>query len=222
MVVPLPKAATPPEALQEGHFARIIAGHERFCSRFAPMASKAANFVPPTIGVAVMKSMIGKLGTMTAVAMLVVATPAIAGKPTGSPKPSDSVVAVLGFDADWTQNTPNGAVHPAACQTEAHLAGPNEVAIVNMNGFLAPSGATNNFLQLKAAVSVDGWPFEPVSDYYTIDGMTDGAAQVGTSKSFALEDGATYVFAAQFQTGFPQVSGFSTCHGTVMVVRLAP
>jgi hypothetical protein len=185
------------------------------------MTLRAANFVPPTIGEAVMKRMIGKLGTITAVAMLVAAAPAMAQQQRGA-KMTSGVVTVLDVDADWTQNTPNGAVHPAACQTAAYLAGPNEVAIVNMNGFLAPSGATNNFLQLKVAVSVDGWPFEPVSDYYTIDGMTDGAAQVGTSKSFALEDGATYVFAAQFQTGFPQVSGFSTCHGTVMVVRLAP
>jgi len=169
-----------------------------------------------------MKSMIDKLVTITSVAMLVAAPPAMAGNAKSSPRVSNAVVTVLDIDADWTQNMPNGAVHPAACQTEAYLAGPNEVAIVNMNGFLAPSGATTNFLQLKVAVSVDGWPFEPVSDYYTIDGMTDGAAHVGTSKSFTLEDGATYVFAAQFQTGFPQVVGFSTCHGTVMVVRLAP
>jgi hypothetical protein len=139
----------------------------------------------------------------------------------GVGKRTTGVIAVLDFDADWTQNTPNGAVFPGQCQTESHLAGPNEVAIVNMNGFVAASGPSSDFIQLKAAISEDGWPFAPISVYYTIDGLSDGAGHVSTTAKVELIEGVTYVFGAQFQTGAPVVVGFSTCHGTVMVARLA-
>jgi hypothetical protein len=139
----------------------------------------------------------------------------------GGGKRTTGIVAVLDFDADWTQNMPNGPLFPAQCQTGAHLAGPNEVAIVNMNGFVAASGLSNDFIQLKAAISEDGLPFASPSVYYTIDGLSDGAGHVSTTKKVVLEEGVTYVFGAQFQSGAPVVVGFSTCHGTVMIARLA-
>jgi hypothetical protein len=44
---------------------------------------------------------------------------------------------------------------------------------------------------------------------------------VSTTKKVVLEEGVTYVFGAQFQSGAPVVVGFSTCHGTVTIARLA-
>jgi len=171
-----------------------------------------------------MKTRNGKIGTIATVAMLVAAMtgPTIAlGAPPNKPKPiASGVVNVLDFDADWTQSMPNGPVYPALCQTEPHRAGPNEIAVITMSGFLAPSGGSNDFLQLKVAVSEDGWPFEALPGHSTIDGMSDGAAHVSTTKKLVLAEGVTYEFSAQFQTGAPVVAGFNTCQGTVTILRM--
>jgi hypothetical protein len=169
-----------------------------------------------------MKNIIRSIGAVTIVGALVAGTPVTAQNKSGSggPKLTSGVLKVLEFDADWTQNMPNGAVFPAQCQTEPHLAGPNEVAIVNMNGFVAASGQSFDFIQLKAAISEDGWSFVSTNVYYTIDGLSDGAAHVSTTSKVPLNEGVTYVFGAQFQSGAPVVVGFSTCQGTITIVRL--
>ena len=172
-----------------------------------------------------MNTMIGKLSSMTSVFMLVAA---LAGPTTtlaASPKPKpivSGVVDVLDFDADWTQNMANGPIRPSDCQTDTHLAGQNEVAVINMAGFVAPSGAQgNNFLQLRVAVSENSEPFHQLlPGFPTIDDMSGIAAQVSISKNMALTAGVTYTFGAEFRTGYPSIVGFSTCHGTVTFLRL--
>jgi hypothetical protein len=168
-----------------------------------------------------MKNISRSIGAVTIVGALVAATPVTAQNKSGGggPKLTNGVLKVLEFDADWTQNMPNGPVYPALCQTGEHLAGPNEVAIINMNGFLAPSGSINDFLQLRAAVSENWGIFQPLPGFTTIDSVTP-AGHVSVTKRLQLYEGVTYIFGAQFSTLAPLVSGFSTCQGTIMIVRL--
>jgi hypothetical protein len=172
-----------------------------------------------------MNTMIGKLGKIASVAMVVAImtgpTIVLAAPPT-KPKPIVSgVVDVLDFDTEWTQNTPNGPVYPEECQTAPHQAGPNEIAVITMSAFLAPSGGYYDFLYFRVAVSKDGWPFEPIlPSTKTVDGMSDGAAQVSITKKMALTEGVTYEFGAEFHTAAPVVVGWATCQGTVTFLRL--
>jgi len=99
-----------------------------------------------TAGDIEMNGNISKFGTtivaLTALAVLTTATPAMAAKPVGGSRPTSAVVAVLEFDGDWTSDTLSHIpIVPTVCQTGEHLAGPSEVAIATMNGFVAPSGA---------------------------------------------------------------------------------
>jgi len=174
-----------------------------------------------------MNGNISKFGTtivaLTALAVLTTATPAMAAKPVGGSRPTSAVVAVLEFDGDWTSDTLSHIpIVPTVCQTGEHLAGPSEVAIATMNGFVAPSGQSNDFIQLKVAISEDGWPFEQVPGMPSIDALIGGAGQVSITKRIELLEGSTYVFGARFSSGSPVTDGFSTCHGTVTVVRLVP
>jgi len=177
-----------------------------------------------------MNGNISKFGTtivaLTALAVLTTATPAMAAKPDGGPKLTSAVVAALDFEAEWEQEIPTLSgtwVVPNECQTEPHLAGPNEVAIIAVDGFLAPSGsAGTNFLQLRPAISEDGWNFEPTSVYTTqIAALSTGVAQLAINRKVTLAEGTSYVFGAQFRAAYPVVNAWSRCHGTVTVVRLA-
>ena len=109
---------------------------------------------------------------------------------------------------------------PTACQTAAHLAGPSEVAIATMGGFFAPSGQSNDFLQLFPVVSTNGASFATLGDSTTLDGLADGAAQASLRKRIPLIDGTTYVFGVAFRSGGPVVNSFSRCDGTVTIVRI--
>jgi hypothetical protein len=175
-----------------------------------------------------MKNMLRALGLSGALALLIAAAPAIAANPSGGGKTrgASAVLAVLDFEGDWTSEYPtlNGSkVGPSACRTGTHLAGPNEVAIVSMGGFVAtiPQGA--QFLSLRAATSHDGGPFTQLSNFVpSLAAFAGGAAQVNITTRITLDEGVTYAFGGQFWTGDLVVNGFSTCHGTVMIVRLEP
>jgi len=132
---------------------------------------------------------------------------------------------VLDFEATWTSDLPNLLpVFPTVCRTQpAYVAGPNEVAIVNINGSAAPSQIiTNNTLDLKVAMSQNGGEFSAVSLllFNSMDDMSGFApAHVSTTKRIELTEGTSYVFGAQFRSGAAVTLGLAICQGTVMIVR---
>lgn len=140
---------------------------------------------------------------------------------------SGGFVKVLDFEGDWT-NQPNlelpaAGIFPVQCRTEEYLAGPNEVAVLNISGFVGATNAgMNNFLQLKAAMSENGTPFATISALNTIDSLEDDVAHVSTTKKIDLTEGNTYIFGAQFSAGQTVAMSFSTCHGTVIIGRVEP
>ena len=141
-----------------------------------------------------MTRLIRTTGAVTMAMALLGTAPLMAqkGKPGGT---ASGVLKVLEIEADWTQNLPtSGAVYPAVCETEPHVAGPNEVAIIAMSGFLAPSGANNDYLQLRVAVSENWGPFYALNQLSAISGLSSGAAHLSTSKRLALVEGVTYIF----------------------------
>jgi hypothetical protein len=174
-----------------------------------------------------MTSMLRIFGLSGTLAMLIAAAPAMAASQSGGGKTraAGAVLAVLDFQGEWESEYPtlNGNwVVPTDCRTGTYLAGPNEVAIVSIGGFLATSGQFHDFLFLKAAISHDGGPFAPLSDFVPAVNSLDGtAASVAMTQRIVLDEGVTYAFGAQFTAGFV-VNAWSTCHGTVTIVRLEP
>ena len=169
-----------------------------------------------------MKRTISALGMATLLASIA-ATPALAQKPK---PPASGVVAVMDFDEDWTSQA-SGLYSqfkvPQLCTTAPHTAGPNEVAIVGMNAAFAPSGASNDYLQLRVATSTDGYTFETLPDSLgTIDGIAGGVASVSIHRKIPLVAGLTYVFGAAFKTVGPVVAAWTTCQGTATIVRPLP
>jgi hypothetical protein len=139
--------------------------------------------------------------------------------PAGPTGPS-GVIAVRDFEADWTQDMTGGTVvFPALCRTTAYTpTTANEVALISMQGTIAPNPA-GDFIFLAPAASQNGGAMGFVSGWYNIDGMTDGAGSVSTSRRFPLTQGVSYVFGAGFQTQGDVTVVASTCHGVVTIVR---
>jgi hypothetical protein len=173
-----------------------------------------------------MKGKFSSLTALTVLAVLVQAPPVLAQKSPaggGGAKVTSGVVAVLGFDSGWWQEVPtlsSTVVVPTVCQTAAHVAGPSEVAIASMTAFFAPSGQSNDFLQLFPAMSTNGSLFAAVGNTTGIDGLADGAGQASVNKKIPLTEGTTYVFGAAFRAGGPVINAFSWCDGTVTIVRI--
>ena len=166
----------------------------------------------------------GKLTlTLTALLMLTGVSPLMAAKPAPTPKPAGTVVNMLDFDGVWSQEVSSLGwipVVPSACQTDVHIAGANEVAIVNMGGFLAPSGLSNAGLWLSLATSSDGINFTRYSQYpESLTGIGHLAGYASTFRKIELVEGLPYVFGAEFVGSDSIVVAYARCNGTVTIVR---
>lgn len=141
----------------------------------------------------------------------------------GTQGPS-GVIKVLGFEDDWTLEPPANELtdqefFPTGCRTEEYQAGPDEVAVASLHGYVGVSGPSEEGLRMSAALSQDNGPFERVSTFEMLDGFADGAAQVSTSRRIPLTEGATYVFGMEFRATSTVTMGISICQGTVLIAR---
>ena len=164
------------------------------------------------------------LSTVAVVCLLAAASPAMAAKP-GPAKPSGAVTGILEFNGEWSLEVPvlewEDTV-PFTCQTEEHLAGENEIAIVNMGGFYVTNTQNAIGLWLRVAVSNDGINFSTLTpEAEALSTFANGVASLSVSRTLQLEAGKRYTFGAAFQSIInPVHNTWARCSGTVQIVRM--
>jgi hypothetical protein len=181
------------------------------------------------IGGIEMNEKISKLGTMVSTmavaALLAAASPAMAAKPAIGPKPSGGVIKVLDFNASWWEEFPlvttSFPTIPLACQTEEYFAGDNEIAVVNMGGFLVTNTQNAVALSIRVATSNDGINFEPLAaEAEGLSAYSLGVANPSVSRTVPLQSGQYYSFAPAFHSVlYPVSNSWSRCSGTVTIVQ---
>jgi hypothetical protein len=143
--------------------------------------------------------------------------------PKGPAGPS-GFVKVLDFQAEWSYtklpgNTGATIVTPPACRTEAHPAGPGEVAVIALSATGSPSLSANDILYINAMVSVNGSAFAKKNTGYSVEGTGDGTAHPTINMRYPLEAGKTYVFGAGFASNFALTIAPGFCQGVVTIAR---
>jgi hypothetical protein len=136
------------------------------------------------------------------------------------------VVDVLSFES-FIASLPLGGTVQRQCRTEAHTAGPDEVALINMHASAqGPPGDAGNFLIASIGVSSDGGSTFPPADrgndhmaIYTGSGLA-AIAHTSASHRVDLVEGVTYVFG--WVLGGGSSTAGVTCSGIAMITRLPP
>ena len=145
--------------------------------------------------------------------------------PQGPAGPSGAV-DILGFDGSWGDtalpgNNGNTIVTPTGCRTKSHVAGPGEVAVIQLAGTGAPSQATSDLLYIFAMVSVNGAVFAQKNVNDSANALTGGTAAPSIVVRYPLETGKSYVFAAGFASNAALTIAPGFCHGVVTILRTA-
>lgn len=134
----------------------------------------------------------------------------------------------FGDDLATTDTVTDTMEFPAGCQTASYVAGPSEVAVMNVSVSLSPLGTSSESEFLGTATFDDGDGFETAAGFGMYDTVFTGdnsAGSVATSRSVELTDGLTYLFGLgiKVSTGAPNIPGLNgnraRCTGTVMIVR---
>jgi hypothetical protein len=142
------------------------------------------------------------------------------------PQGASGVLKILDFDAVWGPaqlpgDSGNTVVTPVNCRTAAHIAGPGEVAVVQVNGTAAPSVGVLDVLYVEAMVSKNGGAFEPANLWPSVESMSDGTGQAGLSTRVALSAGSKYVFGAGFAANTQVSINGAFCQATVTIAKVA-
>jgi hypothetical protein len=143
--------------------------------------------------------------------------------PAGPHGPS-GVVKILDLDAAWGPahlfgNGGSTVITPVDCRTAAHIAGPGEVAVVQVNGTAAPSLGVNDVLYVEAMVSENGDAFEAATAFPSVESMSDGTGHASLSTRVDLSAGSTYVFGAGFSTNSQVHINGAFCQATVTIAK---
>jgi hypothetical protein len=143
--------------------------------------------------------------------------------PQGPAGPSGTA-KVLSFDAQWSPanlpgNNGNTIVTPTACRTQSHVAGPGEVAVIQLVGTGAPSVQSNDILYINAMVSVNGTAFAQKNVNDSANAVTGGTANTSIVVRYPLEADTSYVFAAGFASNMAMTISPGYCHGVITILR---
>jgi hypothetical protein len=131
------------------------------------------------------------------------------------------VIKVLGFNSgkQFGNLVANADTVPPDCKTAPYVAGPNERAVLALDGTVIAVAPANTVISLTAGTATDGGAFTLVgaSSADTIDG--DSVATSSVHVDVPLTTGKSYVFGAVFTASAATPVVRSACHGTVMIVR---
>jgi hypothetical protein len=152
--------------------------------------------------------------------------------PAGPPGPS-GVVKALAFAAGFSPamlpgNFGNTIVTPAACRTEAYIAGPGESAFLTLSAMGSPSLNVNDVMYIAAMASVNGGTFASLhpkmnSTEYTdmAESLADGTASASVNRVVPLQAGKSYVFGAGFASNNQVTINPGYCYGSVLILKTA-
>ena len=143
-------------------------------------------------------------------------TPGGSGEP--GPQGPSGVVIALAFEGNWTENLTAAGIVPEECQAGPYVAGPDEVAIYNVNA--SAIFLSDNSILVSGMFSEDDGDFIFANSFVSAGFV--GANEFGgasTSAELPLVEGASYVFGIQIRSPSNVNVSTGVCQGTILIAR---